>query len=460
MKRRLLLILNILIVSVYTCSVCGCTNKDSEIGSEGIAINSDGTPIEESDASGFASSQEEELQDPYEYLTPAMEILSWKCVNDVAAGKAIDLINEALEIDDGLADAYKARGSAYLCLGDSIANFDSAEADFIKLQELEPNNPDGYLGQAEILIRKGKVEEAIELLAKAKELTLANSSKSDKDSSSEDSSSEGSSQNIDADTSASSDSDESSSSDEANSSDGSSSSDEANSSDGSSSSDEANSSDEASSSDEDQSQDENNDGGSSSESQARYNSGIPQLFMTSEDEIQARIDELSSDTYSDSTGRVRYKTLYSEDGTAMESIFYACYFYGEEEANIIVTYNTEGTMLATVFNLYEDTDRYVYGMYTGSDTWNICVPLWSEDGVMTGIQTYYGGSVLAYEIYLYDSEGTMIGSEQYNSSKTLENTVYFDGYSSEDAVNATGEVVGTATYTLEDIYALLAQFVQ
>lgn len=442
MKRRLLLILNILIVSVYTCSVCGCTNKDSEIGSEGIAINSDGTPIEESDASGFASSQEEELQDPYEYLTPAMEILSWKCVNDVAAGKAIDLINEALEIDDGLADAYKARGSAYLCLGDSIANFDSAEADFIKLQELEPNNPDGYLGQAEILIRKGKVEEAIELLAKAKELTLANSSKSDKDSSSEDSSSEGSSQNIDADTSASSDSDES------------------NSSDGSSSSDEANSSDEASSSDEDQSQDENNDGGSSSESQARYNSGIPQIFMTSEDEIQARIDELSSDTYSDSTGRVRYKTLYSEDGTAMESIFYACYFYGEEEANIIVTYNTEGTMLATVFNLYEDTDRYVYGMYTGSDTWNICVPLWSEDGVMTGIQTYYGGSVLAYEIYLYDSEGTMIGSEQYNSSKTLENTVYFDGYSSEDAVNATGEVVGTATYTLEDIYALLAQFVQ
>ena len=442
MKRRLLLILNILIVSVYTCSVCGCTNKDSEIGSEGIAINSDGTPIEESDASGFASSQEEELQDPYEYLTPAMEILSWKCVNDVAAGKAIDLINEALEIDDGLADAYKARGSAYLCLGDSIANFDSAEADFIKLQELEPNNPDGYLGQAEILIRKGKVEEAIELLAKAKELTLANSSKSDKDSSSEDSSSEGSSQNIDADTSASSDSDESSSSD------------------GSSSSDEANSSDGSSSSDEDQSQDENNDGGSSSESQARYNSGIPQIFMTSEDEIQARIDELSSDTYSDSTGRVRYKTLYSEDGTAMESIFYACYFYGEEEANIIVTYNTEGTMLATVFNLYEDTDRYVYGMYTGSDTWNICVPLWSEDGVMTGIQTYYGGSVLAYEIYLYDSEGTMIGSEQYNSSKTLENTVYFDGYSSEDAVNATGEVVGTATYTLEDIYALLAQFVQ
>ena len=442
MKRRLLLILNILIVSVYTCSVCGCTNKDSEIGSEGIAINSDGTPIEESDASGFASSQEEELQDPYEYLTPAMEILSWKCVNDVAAGKAIDLINEALEIDDGLADAYKARGSAYLCLGDSIANFDSAEADFIKLQELEPNNPDGYLGQAEILIRKGKVEEAIELLAKAKELTLANSSKSDKDSSSEDSSSEGSSQNIDADTSASSDSDESNSSDE------------------SSSSDEANSSDEASSSDEEQSQDENNDGGSSSESQARYNSGIPQIFMTSEDEIQARIDELSSDTYSDSTGRVRYKTLYSEDGTAMESIFYACYFYGEEEANIIVTYNTEGTMLATVFNLYEDTDRYVYGMYTGSDTWNICVPLWSEDGVMTGIQTYYGGSVLAYEIYLYDSEGTMIGSEQYNSSKTLENTVYFDGYSSEDAVNATGEVVGTATYTLEDIYALLAQFVQ
>ena len=173
MKRRSLLIVSVLTLSVYMTFASGCVHKDPDIGSEAIAINPDGSPKDVSDAAGSASTLEEPLQDPYEYLDPALEILSWKCVNDVAAGKAIEYIDKAIEIDDGLTDAYKARGSAYLCLGDSIEHFDSAEADFIKLQELEPDNPDGYLGQAEVLIRKGHKDEAIELLNKANELLAA-----------------------------------------------------------------------------------------------------------------------------------------------------------------------------------------------------------------------------------------------------------------------------------------------
>ncbi len=389
-------------------AVCGCSRNNDGVGSEGIAINPDGTPVEQSDAAASASTQEEAKQDPKEYLDPAIDILSWKCVNDVAAGKAIELIDQAIQIDDGLVEAYKGRGSAYLCLGDSIANFDSAEADFIKMQELEPDNPDGYLGQAEVLIRKGKKDEAIELLEKAKELLIAGASSSTSGTGSSDNtgtSGTGSPENT------------------------------------------TGASENASGDD------------TTANNQARYNSGISEIFMTTEADIQLRIDELNSDTYSDSKGRVRYTTIYAEDGTVMESLFYACYMYGEDDSDIIVSYNAEGSMIATVFNLYEGTDKYVYGMYTGSDTWNVCIPLWSDDGVMTGIETVYGGSVIAYDIYLYDSEGTMIGTEQYGSSKSLENTVYFEGYSSDNATNGGEGVTGTPSYTIEDIYALLGEFI-
>ncbi len=389
-------------------AVCGCSRNNDGVGSEGIAINPDGTPVEQSDAAASASTQEEAKQDPKEYLDPAIDILSWKCVNDVAAGKAIELIDQAIQIDDGLVEAYKGRGSAYLCLGDSIANFDSAEADFIKMQELEPDNPDGYLGQAEVLIRKGKKDEAIELLEKAKELLIAGASSSTSGTGSSDNtgtSGTGSPENT------------------------------------------TGASENASGDD------------TTANNQARYNSGISEIFMATEADIQLRIDELNSDTYSDSKGRVRYTTIYAEDGTVMESLFYACYMYGKDDSDIIVSYNAEGSMIATVFNLYEGTDKYVYGMYTGSDTWNVCIPLWSDDGVMTGIETVYGGSVIAYDIYLYDSEGTMIGTEQYGSSKSLENTVYFEGYSSDNATNGGEGVTGTPSYTIEDIYALLGEFI-
>ena len=449
MKKRLLLILNAFIVMIYMCSAAGCGQKDSEIGSEGIAINSDGTPKVESDAANSASTQEV-VQDPYEYLNPALEILGWQCVNDVAAGKAIELINKAIEIDDSIAEAYKARGSAYMCLGDSIANFDSAEADFVKMQELEPDNPDGYLGQAEILIRKGRKDEAIELLNKAAELMDAQAISAASDAAS-DNTTEGSSEDNSVGASDSSIVDasnadissmDSSESEDIDSTTGDSGSEDIDSTTGDSGSDTA------------------SDDEFASSKEARYNSGISEIFMTSKEAIWARIDELSLDTYSDSTGRVRYKTIYGEDGTIMESIFYACYLYGEDESNIIVSYNAEGTMLATVFDFFEGTDKYVYGMYTGSDTWNVCVPLWTEDGTMTGIETYYGGSIIAYDIYLYDSENVMIGSEQYNASKSLENTVYFDGYSADNAANGGEGVVGTPSYTIEDVYDLLAGYVE
>jgi hypothetical protein len=193
---------------------------------------------------------------------------------------------------------------------------------------------------------------------------------------------------------------------------------------------------------------------------ARYNSGIAEIFMTSEDDIQRRIDELMSDTYSDSTGRVRYKTVYGQDGAVASALFYACYQYGEYEPDIIISYNAEGTMLACAFNFYEGTNQYVYGMYTSSDTWNVCIPMWSEDGTMTGIETIYGGSVIAYDMYLYDAEGNMAGCEQYNSSKNLESTVYFDGYSAESVAGGGAGVVGTPAYTIDDVYALVDQFLE
>ena len=473
MKKRILLIINIL--TVYMAAVCGCSRNNDGVGSEGIAINPDGTPVEQSDAAASASTQEEAKQDPKEYLDPAIDILGWKCVNDVAAGKAIGLIDQALEIDDSLVEAYKGRGSAYLCLGDSIANFDSAEADFIKMQKLEPDNPDGYLGQAEVLIRKGKKDEAIELLEKAKELLIAGASSSTSGTGSSDNagtSGTGSSEDSTGTSGAEADGTSVAEAGNGEESDNGSAEDSPDgSADGSSqvsSDDAADGSDQASSdSTADSSSDGQTDGSSENASgddttandQARYNSGISEIFMTTEADIQLRIDELNSDTYSDSKGRVRYTTIYAEDGAVMESLFYACYMYGEDDSDIIVSYNAEGSMIATVFNLYEGTDKYVYGMYTGSDTWNVCIPLWSDDGVMTGIETVYGGSAIAYDMYLYDSEGTMIGTEQYSSSKSLENTVYFDGYSADSATNGGEGVTGTPSYTIEDIYALLGEFI-
>ncbi len=469
MKKRILLIINIL--TVYMAAVCGCSRNNDGVGSEGIAINPDGTPVEQSDAASSASTQEEAKQDPKEYLDPAIDILSWKCVNDVAAGKAIELIDQAIQIDDGLVEAYKGRGSAYLCLGDSIANFDSAEADFIKMQELEPDNPDGYLGQAEVLIRKGKKDEAIELLEKAKELLIAGASSSTSGTGSSDNtgtSGTGSSENT---TGASgTETDETSVAEDGSgeesdngaaegSPDGAVDSSTPDSSDVSADGSDQSSADSSSDSQTDGSSENASGDDTTANNQARYNSGISEIFMTTEADIQLRIDELNSDTYSDSKGRVRYTTIYAEDGTVMESLFYACYMYGEDDSDIIVSYNAEGSMIATVFNLYEGTDKYVYGMYTGSDTWNVCIPLWSDDGVMTGIETVYGGSVIAYDIYLYDSEGTMIGTEQYGSSKSLENTVYFEGYSSDNATNGGEGVTGTPSYTIEDIYALLGEFI-
>ena len=493
MKRRSLLIVSVLTLSVYMTFASGCVHKDPDIGSEAIAINPDGSPKDVSDAAGSASTLEEPLQDPYEYLDPALEILSWKCVNDVAAGKAIEYIDKAIEIDAGLTDAYKARGSAYLCFGDSIEHFDSAEADFIKLQELEPDNPDGYLGQAEVLIRKGHKDEAIELLNKANELLAAQkqsnagasggSATGGSFSEASENSSNNASENAsggngsglegeageeasvpdqgDASESAIGDGADGDSEDTVESSGDAGKED--------SGSNTGNVADDSGSEDSDEESSEGNDEDSSSESDnseyaankaARYNSGIVEIFMTSEDDIQSRIDELMSDTYSDSTGRVRYKTVYGQDGAVASALFYACYQYGEYEPDIIISYNAEGTMLACAFNFYEGTNQYVYGMYTSSDTWNVCIPMWSEDGTMTGIETVYGGSVIAYDMYLYDAEGNMAGCEQYNSSKNLESTVYFDGYSAESVEGGGEGVTGTAAYTIEEVYDLLAQFVE
>ena len=493
MKRRSLLIVSVLTLSVYMTFASGCVHKDPDIGSEAIAINPDGSPKDVSDAAGSASTLEEPLQDPYEYLDPALEILSWKCVNDVAAGKAIEYIDKAIEIDAGLTDAYKARGSAYLCLGDSIEHFDSAEADFIKLQELDPDNPDGYLGQAEVLIRKGHKDEAIELLNKANELLAAQkqsnagasggSATGGSFSEASENSSNNASENAsggngsglegeageeasvpdqgDASESAIGDGADGDSEDTVESSGDAGKED--------SGSNTGNVADDSGSEDSDEESSEGNDEDSSSESDnseyaankaARYNSGIVEIFMTSEDDIQSRIDELMSDTYSDSTGRVRYKTVYGQDGAVASALFYACYQYGEYEPDIIISYNAEGTMLACAFNFYEGTNQYVYGMYTSSDTWNVCIPMWSEDGTMTGIETVYGGSVIAYDMYLYDAEGNMAGCEQYNSSKNLESTVYFDGYSAESVEGGGEGVTGTAAYTIEEVYDLLAQFVE
>ena len=429
--------------------VSGCVHKDPDIGSEAIAINPDGSPKDVSDAAGSASTLEEPLQDPYEYLDPALEILSWKCVNDVAAGKAIEYIDKAIEIDDGLTDAYKARGSAYLCLGDSIEHFDSAEADFIKLQELDPDNPDGYLGQAEVLIRKGHKDEAIELLNKANEL-LKTQKQSNAGATGAGSATGGSL------AATSNDSSENSSGEDSSGLEGASDEEE----EGSESDIDDESGDSYSADNDEDSSSETDNSEYAANKAARYNSGIAEIFMTSEDDIQRRIDELMSDTYSDSTGRVRYKTVYGQDGAVASALFYACYQYGEYEPDIIISYNAEGTMLACAFNFYEGTNQYVYGMYTSSDTWNVCIPMWSEDGTMTGIETIYGGSVIAYDMYLYDAEGNMAGCEQYNSSKNLESTVYFDGYSAESVAGGGAGVVGTPAYTIDDVYALVDQFLE
>lgn len=442
----------------------GCVHKDPEIGSEAIAINPDGSPKDVSDAATSASTVEEAAKDPYEFLNPALEILSWKCVNDVAATKAIEYLDKVIEIDDSLGEAYKARGSAYLCLGDSIANYDSAEADFIKLQELEPNNPDGYLGQAEILIRKGQKDEAIELLNKAKDLLKSANQNGAGAATGSGSSSEGGSSETGQGASSEGEVTEtgSGSGSDGNASEtGSESGSDGNIAENSSeTTDEGNTSETGSDSEVSGESDESDNSEYAANKAARYNSGIAQIFMNSENDIQRRIDELMSDTYADSTGRVRYKTVYGQDGAVASALFYACYQYGEYEPDIIISYNAEGTMVACAFNFYEGTKQYVYGMYTSSNTWNVCIPMWSEDGTMTGIETYYGGSVIAYDMYLYDSEGNMAGCEQYNSSKNLESTVYFDGYSADSVSGAGAGVVGTPAYTIDDVYALVEQFVE
>lgn len=79
---------------------------------------------------------------------------------------AIEILNMALEEDSTLAKAYALRGDAHIIIGETQENLETARADYEAALGIEQGTPEAYLGIADIHIRKGEYDEALDVLKK------------------------------------------------------------------------------------------------------------------------------------------------------------------------------------------------------------------------------------------------------------------------------------------------------
>lgn len=85
--------------------------------------------------------------------------------------EAILAFTAAIEIDPKQAPAYIGRGDAYIGLGETEENLETAKADYEKAIELDKTSAEAYLGLADVYIRQGDYEKAREILEQGLEKT-------------------------------------------------------------------------------------------------------------------------------------------------------------------------------------------------------------------------------------------------------------------------------------------------
>lgn len=87
---------------------------------------------------------------------------------------AIVAFTEAIEIDPNQPDAYIGRGNAYIFSGETEEHLTLALADYQQATDLDPTLVEAYLGIADVYIRQGDYDAALEILNKGLSETNGN----------------------------------------------------------------------------------------------------------------------------------------------------------------------------------------------------------------------------------------------------------------------------------------------
>ena len=94
--------------------------------------------------------------------------------------EAIIAFTAAIEIDPKRSESFIGRGNAYTLSGDTEDNLSAAQADYEAAIALDETMPGGWLGLADVYIRRGDYDKAIEILRKALKKTENDQSIADK----------------------------------------------------------------------------------------------------------------------------------------------------------------------------------------------------------------------------------------------------------------------------------------
>ena len=85
--------------------------------------------------------------------------------------EAIIAFTAAIEIDPMRPEAYVGRGGAYIGSGETAENLAAALADYEEAVALDETNAAAWLGIADVYIRQGDYDKALEILREALEKT-------------------------------------------------------------------------------------------------------------------------------------------------------------------------------------------------------------------------------------------------------------------------------------------------
>lgn len=97
--------------------------------------------------------------------------LGVRFLDDGNYAESIIAFSAAIEIDPKNPEAYVGRGNAYVFSGETEEDLASAQEDFEKAIELDEMNVDAWLGLADIHIRRGDYDKALDVLREALEKT-------------------------------------------------------------------------------------------------------------------------------------------------------------------------------------------------------------------------------------------------------------------------------------------------
>ena len=84
---------------------------------------------------------------------------------------AIVALTKAIEIEPRQAQAYVVRGNTYVLQGETEENLSLAQADYEMAISLDNTNAQGYLGLADVFIRRGDYDAAVDILERAQNVT-------------------------------------------------------------------------------------------------------------------------------------------------------------------------------------------------------------------------------------------------------------------------------------------------